>query len=133
MKNQNPAREKAVTPAIIAKVVVPRRRPDIVRRARLLEVLSRGEAGTVAIVRAPAGYGKTTLLGDLGHEASVDGCWLSLDEWDKDPAIFLQYLRLSLGMAADNRAFKRWDRIRRGPQVALEEIARLFLDHERET
>lgn len=82
--------------AFIAKILVPRRRPDTVRRARLLEELRGGRGGELTIVRAPAGFGKTTLLVDLAQEASSSVCWVSLDEWDRDMGTFLQYLRLSV-------------------------------------
>lgn len=82
--------------AFITKILVPRRRPDTVHRARLLEELRGGRGGELTVVRAPAGFGKTTLLVDLAHEASGRVCWVSLDEWDRDTGTFLQYLRLSV-------------------------------------
>ncbi len=82
--------------AFVTKILVPRRRRDAIRRARLLTALRQGEGGRLAVVRAPAGYGKTTLLLDLAHEAGANVCWVSLDEWDRDAATFLQYLRLSV-------------------------------------
>src|SRR3990170_5716958 len=82
--------------AFITKILVPRRRRDAIRRARLLNALRHGEGGQLVVVRAPAGFGKTTLLVDLAHEAGGRVCWVSLDEWDRDAATFLQYLRLSV-------------------------------------
>src|SRR3989304_9968910 len=82
--------------AFITKILVPRRRRDAIRRARLLNALRHGEGGQLVVVRAPAGFGKTTLLVDLAHEAGGKVCWVSLDEWDRDAATFLQYLRLSV-------------------------------------
>jgi len=134
MKSRNPAAEPEPTPSLIAKVVVPRRRLDIVRRPRLLDLLRQGNVGAVSIVRAPAGYGKTTLLVDLCHEAPADVCWLSLDEWDRDPAVFLQYLRLSLKTPSPgNEKVKKSASPPGDPRAALEEIARLFMSHQRET
>lgn len=82
--------------AFITKILVPRRRPDTIRRARMLEKLRSTGGGQLTTVRAPAGYGKTTLLVDLAHEVMGGVCWLSLDEWDRDTATFLQYLRVSV-------------------------------------
>jgi LuxR family maltose regulon positive regulatory protein len=122
------------TPAFTVKIIVPRRRAEIVRRARLLDALSLGEEGTVTVVRAPAGYGKTTLLVDLCHETHADVCWLALDEWDQDPAVLLQYLRLSLSIALqDSDPSKRPARVRTDTRLALEDLARLFNSHSRET
>jgi LuxR family maltose regulon positive regulatory protein len=61
----------------------------------LLEILSRDAGRALTLVSAPAGFGKTTLLGEWLRFASGDGrsvAWVSLDEWDNDPARFLTYL-----------------------------------------
>ena len=69
----------------------PRIAGDIVRRARARERLERSLDRPLTLVCAPAGYGKTTLLSvwlaDSGHPYA----WLSLDESDSDPAVFLSY------------------------------------------
>ncbi len=80
----------------IAKILVPRRRPNTVARARLIDALRGGSNGTLTVIRAPAGFGKTTLLVDLVNEAPAATCWVSLDEWDRDAVTFLQYLRLAI-------------------------------------
>lgn len=82
--------------AFITKILVPRRRSTTVRRARMLEKLRSNGGGQLTTLRAPAGYGKTTLLTDLAHEVAGGTCWLSLDEWDRDAATFLQYFRVSV-------------------------------------
>jgi ATP/maltotriose-dependent transcriptional regulator MalT/two-component SAPR family response regulator len=82
--------------AFLAKVTIPERRITSVRRQRLLEKMARAGLGSTVTIRAPAGYGKTTLLVDFLAEADGAVCWLSLDEWDRDPAVFLQYLRLGV-------------------------------------
>ncbi|HEU4759719.1 MAG TPA: BTAD domain-containing putative transcriptional regulator [Dehalococcoidia bacterium] len=75
-------------------------------------------------MRAPAGFGKTTLLVDLAHEAPGGVCWLSLDEWDRDPATFLQYLRLSVSRRFGARAAGRGQRAPKAePRAVLSEIA----------
>ena len=89
--------------AFLTKIVVPRRRPGTIRRPRLLELLQRADPGTIAVVQAPTGYGKTTLLVDLCHESRASVCWLSLDEWDRDLRVFLQYLRLGLNNGSPER------------------------------
>jgi len=48
------------------------------------------------LVAAPAGYGKTTLLGDWVAQCGCAAAWLSLDEGDNDPARFLSYLMAAL-------------------------------------
>ena len=78
-------------PLIATKLFVPRLRPGLVARPRLLERLRAGVGSTLTLVSAPAGFGKTTLLAEwLDAEASADRsvAWLSLDAADSDPAAF---------------------------------------------
>ena len=82
------------TPLSVAyplKVELPQRRQAILRRERLITALTDGVSRRVAVVTAPPGYGKTTLLMDFAQ--SVDGpvCWYALDERDVDPTTFLRY------------------------------------------
>jgi hypothetical protein len=46
----------------------PRTRPNLVARPRLREVLSRAERRRLTLVPAPAGFGKTTLLGEWSED-----------------------------------------------------------------
>ena len=50
-----------------------------------------GLAGLTLVI-APAGYGKTTLLSTWLGQSDVPSAWLSLDEHDNDPALFVTYL-----------------------------------------
>ena len=78
-----------------SKVRLPVRRPAIVRRERLIEALSRARERRIALVSAPAGYGKTTLLLDFAQAAREPVCWYALDERDRDARTFLRYLLAS--------------------------------------
>jgi LuxR family maltose regulon positive regulatory protein len=80
---------------VTTKLRAPRTRPNLVDRPRLREVLARNEVCPLTLVSAPAGFGKTTLLGDWSEQLSRDGksvAWVSLDLSDNDPARFLTYL-----------------------------------------
>jgi hypothetical protein len=80
-----------------------------VRRPRLTERLAAGLRGPLTLVVAPAGWGKTTLLGEwraAGHEPPWPVAWLALDAGDNDAARWLRYavaalqtLRPALGAA----------------------------------
>jgi len=59
----------------------------------------------MALVCAPAGYGKTTLLADLARRWQAQGSalvWYSLDPSDDDPATFSQYLVTGLSQALNH-------------------------------
>jgi len=75
-----------------SKVLLPVRRPTIIRRQRLIEALSRALEQRITLVTAPAGYGKTTLLLDFAQASGADVCWYALDERDRDLGMFLRYI-----------------------------------------
>ncbi|WP_166462366.1 LuxR C-terminal-related transcriptional regulator [Psychrobacillus vulpis] len=75
-----------------SKTKVPRTMVDAVDRERLYELLRYDESKKVTIVRAPAGYGKTTLLSQWFTQSNEPVAWLSLDEADNDPIRFWKYV-----------------------------------------
>ena len=78
------------------KLYPPRRRSDLLVRSRLVEFIHEHIENKLLLLCAPAGYGKTTLLVDYIHDLDVPVCWLSLDESDRDPVVFLDNLLASL-------------------------------------
>src|SRR3989440_5071574 len=93
------------TSILATKLYIPRLRPNVVLRPRLLERLNEDLHRKLTLIAAPAGFGKTTLV-----SAWVEGierprartAWLSLDEGDNDPARFLAYLVAALQTIAAN-------------------------------
>ncbi len=81
---------------LATKLHVPRPRPGFVGRPRLASRLTQGLAGTVILVCAPAGFGKTSLLADWASGGSRPVAWLSLDEGDNDPARFWRHFTAAL-------------------------------------
>src|SRR5881628_4252007 len=75
-----------------SKAALPVRRPAIIRRQRLIDLLSQAVERRIALVSAPAGYGKTTLLLDFAQSRSEPVCWYALDERDRDLRTFLRYV-----------------------------------------
>jgi LuxR family maltose regulon positive regulatory protein len=69
---------------------------ELVPRPDLLERLERGRGRPLTLVSAPAGYGKTTLVSTWLERCGLPAAWLSLDEHDGDPALFLSYLLAAL-------------------------------------
>ena len=55
-----------------------------------------GLQGQLTLVCAPAGFGKSTLLGAWAAACDHPSAWLSLDEADRDPDQFAAYLTASL-------------------------------------
>src|SRR5205809_4046186 len=90
------------TPILATKLYIPRLRPHVVLRPRLLERLNEGLYRKLTLISAPVGFGKTTLLSAWVEGIDRQVAWLSLDEGDSDPARFLTYLVASLRTVAPN-------------------------------
>jgi LuxR family maltose regulon positive regulatory protein len=84
------------TPILATKLYIPRLRPNVVSRPRLIERLSEGLHGKLILIAAPAGFGKTTLVSQWLAAGPRLTAWLSLDEGENDPARFLTYLVAAL-------------------------------------
>ncbi len=100
------------------KFFAPPKRPNLVPRLRLVEKLNQGLQldHKLALISAPAGFGKTTLIADWGTRIvksttsrpppphgrpfhTPHFCWLSLDEGDNDLVRFLTYFVAALNKA----------------------------------
>jgi LuxR family transcriptional regulator, maltose regulon positive regulatory protein len=83
---------------IKTKITIPRLRPDVVVRPRLLQLLEEAVNRSFILISAPAGFGKTTFiiswLNQTGKQSRV--AWLSLDQDDGDPVRFLYYMIATL-------------------------------------
>jgi LuxR family transcriptional regulator, maltose regulon positive regulatory protein len=84
---------------LATKLHVSSPRPGFVPRPHLLARLDRGMGCQLVLVCTPAGFGKTTLLGDWAHHGRRPVAWLSLDEGDNDPARFWRHAAAALDMA----------------------------------
>jgi LuxR family maltose regulon positive regulatory protein len=80
------------TPVLLTKLYVPPPRPRAIARPRLVERLDEGLHHKLALISAPAGFGKTTLVSEWVAGCGRPVAWLSLDEADNDLARFLEYL-----------------------------------------
>lgn len=106
----------------VTKLLVPRRREGTIRRSRLLERLERVSVGGVVMLRAPAGYGKTTLLVDYCEQASGSIHWVTLDEWDRDPKTFLHYFRASICGSREKSELAAFEADLSEPNAVLAEL-----------
>lgn len=103
-------------PLLEAKLRPPERRAGIIARPGLAARLERGARGRLTLVTAPAGWGKTTAVGDWLAGRRGPAGWLALDPADNDPARFWRYLVEALrraGAEIDDQAvgaLEAWDR-----------------------
>jgi LuxR family transcriptional regulator, maltose regulon positive regulatory protein len=96
----NPEKEPLSSPLLETKFYYPPPRPQQVTRPRLLARLNESLSHKLALVSAPAGYGKTTLVVEwVSQIPGASVAWLSLDDGDNDPVRFLTYLITALQRA----------------------------------
>jgi LuxR family maltose regulon positive regulatory protein len=88
------------TPVLATKLYAPLSQPGVVPRPRLTEWLNEGLHRKLTLISAPAGSGKTTLVGEWVAGVERPAAWLSLDEGDNDPTRFLTYLVAALQTVA---------------------------------
>jgi len=85
------ADEQTALPLIRTKLYRPQVMQDHLQREHLLDRLERNRQRPLTLVSAPAGYGKTTLLSCWLGSCDIPSAWVSLDNNDNDPRVFLSY------------------------------------------
>jgi LuxR family maltose regulon positive regulatory protein len=87
----------------LAKMAPPSANRLRVERGRLLDLLQTSETRRLILLKAPAGYGKTTLAVDwceqLRRSSSIVA-WLSVDEDDNEPSAFAYHITKTIQRAA---------------------------------
>ncbi len=83
-------------PLIPSKMYLPRLDPNTLSRPRLEVTLDQMTSIQLGVLRAPAGFGKTTLMAYWARRQASRMAWYSLDELDNDPTLFAHYLLTTL-------------------------------------
>ncbi len=81
------------------KLEPPYQRPGIIPRSRLVARLARAQTPMVAVI-APAGYGKSTAMSQLGDLGGREIAWLSADARDGDPATLIRHIAAAIDRVA---------------------------------
>jgi LuxR family maltose regulon positive regulatory protein len=82
---------------LATKLAIPAPAPTLVPRPRLIARLQATAACRLALVVAPAGSGKSSLISQWCEQHGADRvAWLSLDAHDNEPIRFLRYLCAAL-------------------------------------
>jgi LuxR family maltose regulon positive regulatory protein len=84
------------TTLLKTKLFIPSLRTEHVSRPHLVRRLNAGLQGKLTLLSAPAGFGKTSLLSEWAAECERGVAWVSLDEGDDNPVLFLSYLIAAL-------------------------------------
>lgn len=111
----------SITPSSVAllltKLEIPTITARVLRRSRLTDLFHRSGGRKVTILTAPAGYGKTTLLGEWYALNSSPGnrfAWITLDQFDNAPFRFWSYLIAAIKRPYPTIKFEAKDLIFRG-------------------
>ncbi len=83
-------------PLLATKLFAPPPSRQNVERQRLTQRLDTGVQSKLTLVCAPAGFGKSALLGAWVQACEYPSAWLSLDEGERDVNQFVAYLTASL-------------------------------------
>jgi LuxR family maltose regulon positive regulatory protein len=109
---------------LATKLYIPSARPGLLSRSRLAEQLNLDVLSPLALIFAPAGYGKTTLLSTWAATCGYPVAWLTPNEGDNDPVRFWRYVgvafwtvinRLSESLHSNTtlaQAFSEWSACR---------------------
>ncbi len=79
-----------------AKLAAPPTRPGTVAKVDVIARLRAAANVPLAIVVAPAGYGKTTLLAKWAEADPRPFAWVAVDGRDDDPLVFLRYIATAI-------------------------------------
>ena len=95
------------------KIAIPPLPPEFVVRPTLRADLNAADPAVVALVCAPAGYGKTLLLADWARSSTAaDIAWVGLDRDDNDPrrlwASVVAAVAACPSVPADSRLHRPW-------------------------
>src|SRR4029453_9807440 len=83
-----------------SKLTPPRRRVALLPRPHLVDVMRQSLARRLVLLTAEAGYAKTTLLVSALEGIERPVAWLTLDERDTDPTLFVAGIVLALQRVA---------------------------------
>jgi LuxR family transcriptional regulator, maltose regulon positive regulatory protein len=105
-----------------SKLRPPALRDGLIPRAGLLSLLQASLQAKLCLVDAPAGFGKTTLLGQWRMAAGGGRvAWVSLDEGDNDPTRLWVYVVVALRTVAPGVGAGALEALRR-PSVDLDRV-----------
>ncbi len=79
-------------PLLKTKISIPRLPGEFVHRPRLTERIHQGVKGSLTLLAAPAGFGKTNLLIEWAKETTLPVAWLTIDSDDNDISRFIRYV-----------------------------------------
>ena len=112
-------------PLVEAKLLAPSLRRALVDRQRVTRALDGERHGSLALVVAPAGYGKTTAVRAWCASADAAMAWVTLEEGDNDPAQLWRYVATAVDRVREGlgrSALQRLDNVAASVEEAVDEL-----------
>ncbi|WP_160692364.1 LuxR C-terminal-related transcriptional regulator [Clostridium sp. C2-6-12] len=99
---------------IKSKINIPKVKEKLVNRADLFNKLNEAINYKVALITAPAGFGKSTLVSSwlTNIRDRYYTAWISLDERDSEPLIFWKYIMYSIDKIQDGIVKESFDSLK---------------------
>ncbi|MFN8475967.1 MAG: LuxR C-terminal-related transcriptional regulator [Anaerolineae bacterium] len=113
---------------LLTKLQRPPLPPDNVARPRLVRSLRLALDYPMTLVSAPTGYGKSTLVAQALAEIPAPAAWLSVDEFDNDLVVFLDYLIAAIQTQFPNACTQTRHLLEAVQVLPVETIAASFLN-----
>ena len=86
-----------------SKITIPHHSATLIERTQLLDLFDRHKHVKVTLLRAPAGYGKTSILSSWLQYKGKAIAWVSLDTADNDPIRYWTYVLHAIAKAYQNQ------------------------------
>ena len=116
------------TALLATKFFAPPRPAHDVCRPLLTKRLDEGLSHKLTLVCAAAGFGKSTLVSQWAHDCPFPSAWLSLDEEDRDPNRFLEYLVASLEVISQTVGSGLATMLRSSPPASADTVLTLLVN-----
>ena len=116
------------TTLLATKFFAPPRPAHDISRALLIKRLDEGLSRKLTLVCAAAGFGKSTLVSQWAQDCPYPSAWLSLEEEDRDPNRFLEYLVASLEVISQTVGSGLAAMLRSSPPASAETVLTLLVN-----
>ena len=113
---------------VSTKLYPPRPRASLVERPELIGLLNSEPNHRLTAICAPAGYGKSTLVGQWLAQVSMQSTWASLDVSDNTPRAFFGLIVAALQSIDEGLVVGTEAKLARPGQVNAETIVRQLID-----
>ena len=111
-----------------AKLAAPLLPAGRIGRPRILRTLDGGESTTVALVAAPAGYGKTTAVRAWCESGRAPVAWVTLDVGDNDAVRLWTYVATAVDRVRDGLGRGALHRLRSSGSATVEDAVDELVD-----